>query len=120
MSENDIPGRGRIVALVRDLMFASRVRGVAPEAVVTQEGSAVLEALGPETRLVIVELEAGGALDLIPDVVDRAPESRLVAFGPHVMEDLLSEARAAGAEVLPRGAFVKRLPELVAEARAAG
>lgn len=120
MSENEIPDGDRIVALVKDLMFASRVRGVAPEAVVAQKGSAVLEALGPETRLVIVELEAAGSVDLIPEVVRRVPDARLVAFGPHVMEDLLSEADAAGAEVLPRGAFVKRLPEIVAEARAAG
>lgn len=104
------------MALVRDLMFASRVRGVAPDAVVAQKGERVLESVGPGTRLVIVELEAGGSLDLIPEVAARAPDARLVAFGPHVMEDMLSEAREAGAEVLPRGAFVKGLPDLVAEA----
>lgn len=119
MSENEIPGGGRIVALVRDLMFASRVRGAAPGAVVAQKAERVLEAVGSETRLVIVELEAAGALELIPDLAGRAPEARVVAFGPHVMEDLLSSARQAGAEVLPRGAFVKRLPELVGEARKA-
>lgn len=120
MSKNEIPGGERIVAWVRDLMFGSRVRSVAPEAVVAQKGERVLEVVGRSTRLVMVELEAAGALDLIPEIAGRAPEARLVAFGPHVMEELLSAAGEAGAEVLPRGAFVKRLPELVAEARKDG
>ncbi|MBW3670145.1 MAG: hypothetical protein KY432_00575, partial [Acidobacteria bacterium] len=77
----------------------------------------LLEAVGPETRLVIVELEAPGALEAVGEVRSKCPGARLVAFGPHVMEDLLTAAREAGAEVLPRGAFVKRLVGLVAEAR---
>lgn len=107
----------RIVALVRDLMFASRVRGVAPEAVVARGREQLLEAVGRDTRLVIVELEAPGALEAVREVRERSAGVRLVAFGPHVMEDALEAAREAGAEVLPRGAFVKRLPELVASAR---
>lgn len=119
MSDNDITG-ARVVALVRDLMFGSRVRAAVPGAVVAQNWGRVLDAVGPDTRLVIVELEAAGSLELIPELPGRAPEARVVAFGPHVQEELLASAREAGAEVLPRGAFVKRLPALVAEARQAG
>lgn len=109
-----------IVALVRDLMFASRVRGAAPDAVVAQRAAGVVEAAGRATTLAIVELEAGGALEAVRALRERCPEARLIAFGPHVMEEALEAAREAGAEVLPRGAFVKRLPELVAGARGAG
>lgn len=110
----------RIVALVKDLMFASRVRAAAPEALVARSREAVVEAVGPATRLVIVELEAPGSLAVVEAVRARAPGVRLVAFGPHVMEDLLRRAGEAGAEVLPRGAFVQRLSALVAAARVDG
>lgn len=114
-----MPESGRIVALVRDLMFGSRVRGVAPEAVLVQRSEAMEGAVGADTVLVIVELEAPGAMEAVRVVRDRAPGARIVAFAPHVLEERLEAARAAGAEVFPRGAFVKRLPELVAEARGA-
>lgn len=113
MSDKDMAGGHRIVALVRDLMFASRVRGAAPGAAVARSKEGLLEGVGPETRLVIVELEATGALEAVAEVREAAPDARLVAFGPHVLEDVLGAAREAGAEVLPRGAFVQRLSELV-------
>lgn len=121
MSGNDMTSTGggqRVVALVRDLMFASRVRGAAPKAVVAQSRERLLESVGPRTALVIVELEAPGALEALRGVRERFAGVRVVAFAPHVMEDVLESAREAGAEVLPRGAFVKRLPELVASASA--
>lgn len=101
------------MALVRDLMFASRVRGSAPGAKVAREPDRLLTLLGPATRLVIVEVEAGGSVAAIEAVRERVPSARVVAFGPHVMEEELAAAGSAGAEVLTRGAFVKRLPELV-------
>ncbi len=113
---NEIEGGAHIAALVRDLMFAARVRGVAPAAAVTQRAEDLPGLVGPDTRLVIVELEAAGAFEQLPGVKERAPGARLVAFGPHVQEEKLEAARGAGAEVMPRGQFVKRLPELVAMA----
>ena len=106
-----------VVALVLDLMFASRVRGVAPEAAVVRAGEALVEAVGPGTRLVLVDLQAPGALEALQSLAAgaRASDARVVAWGPHVMEDVLSAARETGAEVMPRGAFVKALPDLVAE-----
>jgi hypothetical protein len=112
----EIEGGAHIAALVRDLMFASRVRGAAPAAAVTQRAEELPGLVGPETRLVIVELETEGGLEQIQRVKERAPGARLVAFGPHVQEEKLEAARGAGAEVMPRGQFVKRLPELVAMA----
>jgi hypothetical protein len=37
----------------------------------------------------------------------------VLAFGPHVQGEMLAEARAAGAVVLPRSIFLARLPELL-------
>lgn len=108
---------GRIVALVRDLMFGSRVRGAAPEAVLVQKSEALLAAVAQGTALVILELEASGSVEIIAAIRAKAPGARVVGFAPHVLEERLAAAREAGAEVLPRGAFVKRLPELVAAAR---
>ena len=108
----------QVVALVLDLMFASRVRGVASDAAVVRSADSLLEAVGPGTRLVLVDLQADGALEAIEGLSDRPAGVRVVAWGPHVMEDTLSAAEAAGADdVMARGAFVKALPRLVAAAR---
>jgi hypothetical protein len=105
------------VALVLDLMFASRVRGAAPGAVIARSPEALLEAVSPSTRLVLVDLQAPGALGALEGLASAVEgETRVVAWGPHVMEDVLATAREAGAEVMPRGAFVKALSGLVAEA----
>jgi hypothetical protein len=115
MRENEMTEGGVIVALVRDLMFASRVRGVAENAVLVRSGDEAVEAVGARTRLVLVELEAPGAPESIGTLRSRAAGARIVAFGPHVMEDVLEAAEEAGAEVMTRGAFVKRLPALVSD-----
>lgn len=117
MSQNEIREGPRIVALVLDLMFASRVRGVAPDAEVVRTAEALLEAVSSGTRLVLVDLQAAGAEAALEGLAGRAAGVRVVAWGPHVMEEALSAARGAGADdVLPRGAFVKALPGLVADA----
>lgn len=117
MAENELEQSPLIVALVLDLMFASRVRGAAPDAVITRSPDSLLEAVGPGTRLVLVDLQAEGALDALRGLPGRTEAARVVAWGPHVMEDALEAAREAGADdVMPRGAFVKALPGLVAAA----
>jgi hypothetical protein len=116
VAEKELHG-ATIVALVMDLMFASRVRGVAPDADIARGPEALLEAVGPGTRLVLVDLQARGALEALQGLNERdLGETRVVAWGPHVMEDALAAARGTGAEVMARGAFVKALSGLVAEA----
>lgn len=108
---------GAIVGLVLDLMFAARIRGVAPGAALARTPRALWEAVGPGTRLVLVDLQAPGAMEALEGLSARSEGVRVVAWGPHVMEETLAAARAAGADaVMPRGAFVKALPELVASA----
>ena len=113
MTEKEI--EKNVVALVLDLMFAARVRGVAADAIVVRSGEELRAAVGPETGLVLVDLQAPGALEALRALAAAEDvDARVVAWGPHVMEDALAAARGAGAEVMARGAFVKALPELVA------
>lgn len=77
------------------------------------------QAAASECPVVIADLgELGG--DAIPSVRAIVATGKVVlAFGPHVQRELLAGARAAGAVVLPRSAFLQRLPELLAAARKA-
>lgn len=114
LSDNQLERGAPIVALVLDLMFASKIRGAAPEAVIARSSQALVAAVGSDTRLVLVDLQARGAVEALQALADRPDGVRVVAWGPHVMEDALAAARDAGADdVMPRGAFVRALPELM-------
>lgn len=116
MSHNDLHDEGgaAIAALVADLMFASRIRGPAPAAKTVHSGDRLVTALGPSTRLVLVDLHARGALEAIPRARAAAPSATIVAFGSHVETEMLQAAKAAGADrVMARSAFVRELPGLV-------
>lgn len=67
-------------------------------------------------RVVVVDLsaveeDAAGGIERL-----AAAGATVLAFGPHVDADRLAAARRAGAQALPRGAFLAKLPELLAEA----
>lgn len=118
MGHNDLhdDDGAAIVALVADLMFASRVRGPAPAARIVHDGKALVSAIGTATRLVLIDLHARGALQVVGAAREAAPGATIVAFGSHVETEALQAARAAGADrVLARSAFVRALPSLVAE-----
>jgi DNA-binding NarL/FixJ family response regulator len=107
-----------VAALTADLMFAARIRGSAPAAATVHSLANLLAVVGAATRLVVVDLQARDAVAAVERVRERAPGAQVVAFAPHVAEDLLSAARAAGADrVMVRGAFVRELPELVKGSR---
>lgn len=115
----DAGAGGPLLALTRDLFFASRIRAAADAAGVRAR---VLSGPGglPEgedlaaVRLALVDLEAAGALDAIARLSERGGGLRIVAFGSHVAATALEAARRAGAgDALPRSAFVRRLPELL-------
>jgi DNA-binding NarL/FixJ family response regulator len=116
LHDKDIHSEGaRLVALVADLMFAARVRGAAPDAAVARSLAALLQAAGPETGLVLVDLQARDSVEAIERVREAAPSAQVIAFGPHVEKDALAAAQSAGADrVMARGAFVRELAEIVA------
>ncbi|HEY8485161.1 MAG TPA: hypothetical protein VIL13_11150 [Longimicrobiales bacterium] len=112
-----------VVALVVDLIFASRIRGTAQaagvQATTVRSAAELLQRAGElQPRLILVDLDARAADP--PAVIARLredPQTRdipIVAFGSHVQREAIEAARAAGADrVLARSAFVRELPFLL-------
>jgi hypothetical protein len=92
---------------------AVRATGARPVSLADAE-----QAAASECPVVIADLDAlgGEAVASIRALV--AARKVVLAFGPHVQGELLAGARAAGAVVLPRSAFLQRLPELLGTALA--
>jgi CheY-like chemotaxis protein len=110
-----------IAALCTDLFFAARIAEVAKTLGVVCVGArdldGLLARLGDETPTVTfvdMRLRGGDAAEAIRRL--RALKAtRVVAFLPHVEEDLAEAARAAGADtVLTHGQLGKKLPSLIA------
>ncbi len=99
-----------LVALVDDLMDRSRVSAALPD---VRFVSGPGECAGADA--VIVDLARHGTS--IPAVRVTAPAARIVAFGPHVDDELLATARADGADVvLARSQFFRDPAAAVATA----
>jgi hypothetical protein len=92
---------------------AVRATGARPVSLADAE-----KAVASECPVVIADLGAlgGNAIQSVRAIV--ATGKVVLAFGPHVQGELLAGARAAGAVVLPRSAFLQRLPELLGTALA--
>lgn len=117
------PGTGPAVALVADLIFASRIRGAAStigvSAVTVQTAEAVRERVREaRPRVILLDLDAR-SVD-VPQLIrelkrrENTEEIPVVAFVSHVRTDAIQAARDAGADrVLARSAFVRELPELL-------
>lgn len=104
-----------VVAYVPDLMLGSRVSGAAKQAGVGLKmcGTAdALAAAAPEARLVIVDLNARGAIGLVERVAALAEAPQMVGFVSHVDAETIEAARAAGCgEIQARSAFFPGLAE---------
>jgi DNA-binding NarL/FixJ family response regulator len=91
----------RIVAYVSDLMDRSRVQAAVDGITFVSDPTAAAGA-----DVVLVDLARFAAA--IAAIRAAAPEARIVAFGPHVDEELLDRAATAGADtVLPRSRFFR-------------
>ena len=114
-------GLTMIVAVVADLIFESKIAGVARvqgvEVVCVRSADAALARLADARALLIdltIDIEA--MLALIRSAKAAFPAIAVVAFLPHVMTEQFAAASDAGAdEALPRSAFHKRLPQLLSE-----
>lgn len=123
------------VALITDLMFATKIKSTA-DAIgvalsVVRQVQAVTDAAKAGANVVIIDLHAEG-VDVI-DVIKRikstdadghvqqshgpatlGAEPVVIAFASHVEADLMQAARAAGADdVMPRSRFASELPDLL-------
>jgi len=117
----------RVIALVEDLMFLSRVReaaaasGTVIHAVHTADE--LLEACRSEVpSLLLLDLDSPrvGALEALRRLRTEAlaPDVASLGFFSHVHPERGRDALAAGCgRVLPRSAFVKELPGLLAPPR---
>ncbi len=111
-----------IVFYSNDMVFPSRVAGAATQMGISLSvapvPSSFARQLGPDTRLVLVDLSMSD-LDLpalIQQVALASPEAKCLGFGPHVDETLLASAKAAGfAMVLTRGQFQQSFPMILAQ-----
>ena len=99
-----------VVALVNDLMDRSRVSAALSDVRFTRDAGDCADA-----TVVLVDL-ARHAGD-IAAVRAAAPGARIVAFGPHVDDTALAQARTDGADVvLPRSKFFNDVAGVVADA----
>jgi DNA-binding NarL/FixJ family response regulator len=108
--------------LTADLFFSSRVAGAAQrvgtDLKVVGSLSALLAAAeeSGQCSLVVIDLTLP-ALDVsaaMPEIKQRWPGARVVAYGPHVHEAHLSAANAAGCdEVLTRGQFDREMERVL-------
>jgi DNA-binding NarL/FixJ family response regulator len=90
-----------VVAYVNDLMDRSKIQSAVPGATFVREPGAATGA-----DVVIVDLARFA--DVVTAIRDQAPDARIVAFGPHVDDELLQRARDAGVDsVLPRSQFFR-------------
>jgi DNA-binding NarL/FixJ family response regulator len=113
---------GNCIAIVSDLIFATRITGTADKVgakceIIKDPGTLqdALESQNPGTVLVDMNCAGLSPEEAIRTVKSHCPNARVVAFFSHVQTELMEQARAAGADdVWPRSAFVQRLPELLA------
>ena len=108
--------------LSRDLIFITKIKGTAASLghsmlVAGTQSQAISMITTYRPPVVLVDLTAGemaasAALKTYKELAGA--DAHLVAFGPHVDEDALAAAEAAGFHgVLPRSVFTAKLPELL-------
>ena len=116
-----------ILALVDDLMFASKIRTTANQLGVTvtfarSSDAALAEMRKQAPSLVILDLN-NPRTDPLGTVASMKAEPALatiptVGYASHVLTDVIEAARQAGVgEVLARSAFAGRLPEILGRGR---
>ena len=114
-----------VIALVDDLIFASKIQIAVEQAGASLRRVGTTKALvaalqSERPALVIVDLDGMGfdAVAALSDLRDHAFADGVprIAFGSHVEPARLEAAREAGASSMPRSAFVRDLPQLVASA----
>ena len=112
-----------ILALVEDLIFLSKIEETAKVLGIPVQAAGVADVVarvrGNPVRGLLIDLNhrSGRAVELIEQLKSEGGTAAipLVGFLSHVQTDLAASARAAGCDmVLARSAFVKQLPELLA------
>lgn len=109
-----------VIFLSGDLIFAGRVRAVSEAAEMRFTFGTSLpqpsdEKPAEDVRWVILDLSTRSGLigSLVPEVRERFPAARVIAYAPHVQIARIKAARQAGFdEVMTRGQFDAWLPQI--------
>jgi len=115
---------GRVVALVEDIFFLTKIKETAKQAGVALEtagtSSALAEAAQADaTSLLIVDLNARGSIEAIEMLRAAGNSLPVIAFFSHVQAELAERARVAGCEqVMPRSKFTRELAEILTTVKA--
>jgi len=116
-----------ILAVLNDLLFASKIRTTAKQlgvelTIVKSADAAATDAMRQHApSLVIVDLNntTGYPLEVLSSMQQDPVLSKIptIGFASHVQTELIEQARRAGArEVLPRSAFALRLGDILSGA----
>ena len=114
----NVPAERRVLAVVPDLFFATKIAATAKMAgveleLVPPQRAAERMARAP-AALVILDLQAQDAIALVSALKLAAPKVPVVGFFSHVEVALRTSALAAGVDaVLPRSQFVVKLAALL-------
>ena len=109
----DASMEAKLVALVRDLLFASRISATAQSMGVSLKMLRDPEKLAGELAdRVIVDLNQPGALEAASSW-KAATGAEVVGFVSHVDQETIHRARLAGINVMPRSQFGERLVDLL-------
>ena len=95
----------RVFLATRELLFRSKLGAT----VAAAGGEVVKDASGCD--LAVLDVEIPGAVDRIRGLV--ASGTPVLAYGSHVLAELLRSAREAGATAVPNSDVERRLRELV-------
>lgn len=103
-----------VLALVRDLLFASKITATAratnTEVLVVREPGQLAEQMG---RLLLVDLNLPGSIAAAAEW-RQSSGSPVIGFVSHTDAETIEQARAGRLDrVLSRGAFTQLLPELL-------
>jgi DNA-binding NarL/FixJ family response regulator len=114
---------GDIVALCNDLFFSTRISTMAAKLgiiahVIDTPSQLIPATKSAKPRLILIELGPAtpAIISIIPRLREDHPNSKCIAFGPHVNADQLHKAREAGCTaVFPRSQFTTQLPHIMGE-----
>jgi len=118
-----------VLFFTKDLLFSSRVAGVAQSrqialSVVSDADQLLADTSANQVELVLLDLTTPSCdpKQLVPQLRRLArPPKAVVAFGPHVHEAKLAAAEEAGCDqVLSRGEFNNRMAEVLVKYVAVG
>ena len=106
-----------VVAIVRDLIFSSKITGTAKALGLSVRAIRDPAQLGDDAvKLLLIDLSLPGVIAAVAQWQQTHP-TVAVGFASHVDTATIAAAREAGITVLARSGFVEALPQLLQDAK---